>query len=596
MAVDFKMMGVVATIFPNAEQHDKHNFDKDYNRFVVKQDELSAFADKAYNEGNFDEFVSYVNNNINVDVRKAIDDKARLSVAIENAYLAESLDPNKGFSDIAHAVYAKFEGKITPAEFVGSAQYVKLFSGDDLVSVLSDKISEQDIEDGYLLDTDELDEDDAPDDIYDISDAYYLGDYESGAYSREAHIDLSKYAKVLDEFVSDSDCREYVAPVMKSRLQSVLDYDFEHEVAQAGSCVYFNRSLKGGNLEDLKDSVNYFMNNKQLFDKVAGTHVVDEVMRDKLIEVADVVSALSCNSILKNKERADVVCGVALEQFYRDRVGRFAGTRVIQSFVDNDKIKEPGKSKFYGDLREYLSYQMREKTDGNFGVHVLEDAKCVDFDKLVASGESLHVSRADAYVTYKSISKDIQSTIFNGFKNGLSFSDICDSLESHDDKRMNMLFNVSVGQGYMDDKELCFKEAMDNRPLIELYNNAVDVCKQKGIKGSVRTSYVNKSLDASIAYKSYMCGELTSSMMHSKDMMINLAKDVNLLSSEYNVSFDKKHLVDLVSAFNRFDSDVRDFSENLDIQEKIEPKRKRLNVPLEVQSDKVLTDDDDFEC
>lgn len=27
---------------------------------------------------------------------------------------------------------------------------------------------------------------------------------------------------------------------------------------------------------------------------------------------------------------------MAIEQFYRDRVGKFAGTRVIQSFVDND--------------------------------------------------------------------------------------------------------------------------------------------------------------------------------------------------------------------------------------------------------------------
>nr|DAF27978.1 MAG TPA: hypothetical protein [Caudoviricetes sp.] len=142
MAVNFKMMNVIGMIFPTREQHDKHSFNKDYNRFVVKQDELSIFADKAYNEGNFDEFVSYVKNHINADVDNAIDGKECLSVAIENAYLVESLDPNKSFSDIAHAVYAKFEGKITPAEFVGSAQYVQNFSGDNLVSVLSDKISE----------------------------------------------------------------------------------------------------------------------------------------------------------------------------------------------------------------------------------------------------------------------------------------------------------------------------------------------------------------------------------------------------------------------------------------------------------------------
>ena len=60
---------------------------------------------------------------------------------------------------------------------------------------------------------------------------------------------------------------------------------------------------------------------------------------------------------------------MGLEQFYRDRVGKFAGTRVIQSFVDNDKIKEPGKSKFYGDLREYLDAQTCAKYDSKFGAH-----------------------------------------------------------------------------------------------------------------------------------------------------------------------------------------------------------------------------------
>lgn len=61
----------------------------------------------------------------------------------------------------------------------------------------------------------------------------------------------------------------------------------------------------------------------------------------------------------------------------------------------------------------------------------------------------------------------------------------------------------------------------------------------------------------------------------------------------FNVSFDKKHLVDLVSAFNDFDSDVKDFSQNLDIKVKEEPKRKVLNVPFDVSNDKTLTDDND---
>lgn len=35
----------------------------------------------------------------------------------------------------------------------------------------------------------------------------------------------------------------------------------------------------------------------------------------------------------------------------------------------NDKIKEPGKSKFYGDLREYLDAQTCAKYDSKFGAH-----------------------------------------------------------------------------------------------------------------------------------------------------------------------------------------------------------------------------------
>ena len=341
--------------------------------------------------------------------------------------------------------------------------------------------------------------------------------------------------------------------------------------------------------------MNYLMDNKQSFDKIAGDHVVDEVMRDKLADVAKDVSELSCDGILKNEERATVVCGVAMEQFYRDRVGKFARTRVIQSFVDNDKIKEGGKSMFYGDLQEYLSYQMREKIDENFGFYDLKRAKSIDLGLVKNNNDTIYASCADAYATYKDITKGALSTIVNGFKNGSSYSDIRDSLKPYDDNMLKMFFGVRVGDGYVNNKEICINEAMDNRPLTEVYSNILNTCKQKGIKGPARTSYINKSLDAFIAYKSYMCGELTSSMMHNKDMMSNLAKDVNLLSSEYNVSFDKKHLVDLVSAFNDFDSDVKDFSDNLDIKAKFETKRKMLNVPFDLDADKQSTDDDDFD-
>ena len=130
--------------------------------------------------------------------------------------------------------------------------------------------------------------------------------------------------------------------------------------------VYFNRSLQGGELAGLRDMVRDFMENEDALDYAADRHVVSEVMNDKLLAIAKDISSLSCDGILKNEERAKVVCGVALEQFYRDSVDDFVGTRVIQSFVDNNKIKEPGKSKFYDDLKEYLDSNMRAKYDYAF--------------------------------------------------------------------------------------------------------------------------------------------------------------------------------------------------------------------------------------
>lgn len=124
------MMSVVAYCLPDAK-HNKKDFDRDFNRFIVKQDMLSIATNKAQAEGRLDEFLSYVDNQVAVNVVYGCDDKSRLSVAIESAYLAESvrakLYGNDSFGDVAHAVYEKFEGKIIPEEFVGSAQYVNNF-------------------------------------------------------------------------------------------------------------------------------------------------------------------------------------------------------------------------------------------------------------------------------------------------------------------------------------------------------------------------------------------------------------------------------------------------------------------------------------
>lgn len=106
------------------------------------------------------------------------------------------------------------------------------------------------------------------------------------------------------------------------------------------------------------------------------------------------------------------------------------------------------------------------------------------------------------------------------------------------------------------------------------------------------------SLLKSSAYVGCFSGEHLSATLNDKiserDYEAGRFLDTDELP-EYNVSFDKKRLVDLVSAFNGFDSDVKDFSDNLDIKAKSETKRKTLSVPFEVDADKQSTDDDDFD-
>ena len=301
MAINYSLLLTLKSMFRDGKygrEHNKHDFDADYNNFVLMQDKLTILANYEQAHGGIDTLLSYLDDNVvGSAIKDACNDKRYLSKAIENAYLVEDLkaklDGNKSFDDVARAVYEKFEGKITPAEFVGSSVYTGCFSGEHLSATLNDKIFERDYEAGHFLDTDELDEDAIPDEVYNLADTYYIGDYELESYSRESHIDLSDYAEKLNQFVIDKGFGKYVGNTVKSRLRSVLDYSFHEELCQAGSRVYFNRSLSGGNLEHLHDFVNYLIDNKSSFDKIAGDHVVDEVMRDKLVDVAKDVSELS---------------------------------------------------------------------------------------------------------------------------------------------------------------------------------------------------------------------------------------------------------------------------------------------------------------
>lgn len=367
MSIDFNMWRAISSTLNNRVAHDKESFKKDYNRFVLKRDELSLLANKANAEGVLDKFLSYCDDEVADGIDTGCKHHKYLSTVIENAYLVENLkakfDGNKSFEDVARSVYDEFEGKVTPAEFVGSCAYTECFICESFSKALPDKISEQDIKEGLYLDTSEF----TPDDILLCDfDYYHIMDYEDATDKRESYIDLSDYAADLAVFGDKFDCWQYAGDIVKSRLGAICNEKFDAEVWQAGTRVYFNRSLQGGELAGLRGMVRDFMENEDALDLAADRHVVSEVMNDKLVSIAKDVSSLSCDGILKNEERAKVVCGVALEQFYRDSVDDFIGTRVIRSFVDNNKIKEPGKSKFYDDLKEYLDSNMRAKYDYAF--------------------------------------------------------------------------------------------------------------------------------------------------------------------------------------------------------------------------------------
>lgn len=394
MSIDFNMWRAISSTLNNRVAHDKESFKKDYNRFVLKRDELSLLANKANAEGVLNKFLSYCDDEAADGIDTGCKHHKYLSTVIENAYLVENLkakfDGNKSFEDVARSVYDEFEGKVTPAEFVGSCAYTECFTGENFFEALPDKISEKDLEEGRHLDSSVVP---AEYMLYPCDfDYYYIMDYEDATYKRESYIDLPDYAAELAVFEDKFDCWQYAGDTVKSRLGAICDEEFAAEVWQAGTRVYFNRSLQGGELAGLRGMVRDFMENDDALDYAADRHVVSELMSDKLLAIAKDVSSLSCDGILKNEERAKVVCGVALEQFYRDSVDDFVGTRVIQSFVDNNKIKEPGKSKFYDDLKEYLDSNMRAKYDYAFdnkktqskrkmlNVPYKEDSDSNDFD------------------------------------------------------------------------------------------------------------------------------------------------------------------------------------------------------------------------
>lgn len=158
MAIDYSLLLTLKSMFRDGKygrEHNKHDFDADYNNFVLMQDKLAILANYEQAHGGIDTLLSYLDDNVvGSAIKDACNDKRYLSKAIENAYLVEDLkaklDGNKSFDDVAHAVYEKFEGKFTPAEFVGSSVYTGCF--DKLINDESGFVRAYVARQGYGLD------------------------------------------------------------------------------------------------------------------------------------------------------------------------------------------------------------------------------------------------------------------------------------------------------------------------------------------------------------------------------------------------------------------------------------------------------------
>lgn len=132
-------------LFTGISRHNKRDFDTDYNDFVVAQDELSILADRAKSEDSLNMFLAHVDESVTGFCKYACDNHEYLSKAIQNAYLIENkkaqVEGNTSFGDVAHAVYKKFEGRITPEEFIGSSVYIECFTGKKFADALSNETS-----------------------------------------------------------------------------------------------------------------------------------------------------------------------------------------------------------------------------------------------------------------------------------------------------------------------------------------------------------------------------------------------------------------------------------------------------------------------
>lgn len=222
----------------------------------------------------------------------------------------------------------------------------------------------------------------------------------------------------------------------------------------------------------------------------------------------------------------------------------------------------------------------------------------IDFDNLndFTRRTPVILSVADVLDWSEKMATDVKVKIHDGLKAGVSYEDINKTLEDNSMDVVKMSCYIMTNMANIYDVEMPFMLGMDNRSLVDVYEDAKLVADNKGWGGPKRESYINTCLDENVIYKVYMADKCACMFFESgPNIMSGLAADCNTLASKYNVDVNEERAIDQVFHFTDYDDLRAAFVDNVRIHTFALPKRKTLNVPFDVDADKQSTDDDDFD-
>lgn len=130
----------------------------------------------------------------------------------------------------------------------------------------------------------------------------------------------------------------------------------------------------------------------------------------------------------------------------------------------------------------------------------------IDFDELnnFLRKSPMILSQADVLDWSETMTNDVKTKIHDGLKAGASYEDIEKSLHEHTMNAVKMSCYIMTNMASISDVSLPFMLGMDNRSLVDVYEDAKLVADNKGWGGPKRESYINTCLDENVIYKVYM--------------------------------------------------------------------------------------------